>query len=303
MKLTKLLPLLGILISSSHAETLYSHSCKGSPGEIAACHLEIAYHNATTWCGRSESENRAGSLCSGVLLRGTSIQRGKYRAWDIRPEYKGVSFSYLRRDANFGKMAFDYQTGFILFPYDHTPSGLQMLTPKCAFPFDGDTVNRKDYCGQNRNFIQSNPCYTLNPPVNSSEKWINHFEKNNVSTTSGQTACSFMLDESDGHDQFLTFISSRNQLISKLGETKTFNAENEIVMPRWNISDVSGIPIEAFFYLNGSEKGLTVAKKDQLAFYEDSNHKRIVPIIRLTLPKHNKDVASFSYLSNEQAVK
>lgn len=278
-------------------------SCKGSRGEIAVCHLNLAYHNMTDWCGHNAGENRNAALCSGILLRGVTLpqQRGPYHAWDIRPTYAGVSFSYLRKDQQFGSLAYSYQEGFIVNPYDHTPSDKVGTELKCSFPFDGDSVNRLGHCGQDRNYKESNPCFTLTPQIRSAANWSDHFEKYAGKPDSGVHACGFMLDGSDAREQFRVSLRSRNDYISR--HPAAFNSENEVVLAPWNPRMPKQIPIEAFFYLQGSSAGLEGARNEQKDFYEATDHQEKVPIISLELPRSNSGEAHFTFNISDQIVK
>ncbi|WP_434086437.1 hypothetical protein [Photorhabdus laumondii] len=82
-------------------------------------------------------------LCSGVILRGT-IHSNDYKFWQPSPssiKSGGVSFSYLRKDAKFKRLAYGYKNGFIIFPEHIAPEDRVDFSVLCAFPIDGYTRN------------------------------------------------------------------------------------------------------------------------------------------------------------------
>lgn len=294
--------LMTVMLSGLSFPSLAVDGCQGSRGEIAVCHLNLAYHNQTDWCGHHAGENRHAALCSGILLRGiTSPQkRGPYHAWDIRPTYAGVSFSFLRKDQQFGRLAYSYQAGIIVNPYDHTPAGKTRVEMKCAFPFDGDSVNRRDFCGQDRDYTESNPCYSLTPKVTTPASWREHFEQYKGKPESGMHACGFMLDGPDAREQLRVSMQSRNEYLAHHPEA--FDSENEVVLKPWNPRMPKQIPLEAFFYLQGSSEGLDSARSDQQEFYDATDHQERVPIIQLQLPTSNTGEAHFSFHTADQKI-
>ncbi|WP_141668122.1 MULTISPECIES: hypothetical protein [unclassified Burkholderia] len=305
------------LSQSSFAAT---DSCKSerNKGEVARCHIELAYKNATAGCTHPDGSTVMSGACSGVVIRATDT---KTKDGEGHPVWSyidrgGVSFSYLRMDSNFKSFAYGHVNGFIIYPVDHTPSGKAPAAIKCAFPFDGDTVNRinlsdrlMSMCGMNRHFEESRPCKDLSPQIKSDQGWYGHYKKFATASefpnvpSSAAHSCGFVLDGSDrdGVDAFNTFINSRNYAINENNaDGAYFNAENEVVVKQWDLNKVSDIPIEAFFYQAGSPEGLKSAQINQMDYYKAAGDP--VPIIKITLPNDNKGAAKFEYSGDDQAV-
>lgn len=294
--------LISLLSEYSYAEGSDT-PCTGNIGEIAACHLNKAYNSTPASC----SSGSFAGLCSGVVLRATALHsERKHRSWDIPPQNSGVSFSYLRKDSNFGQLAYDHKSGFIFTPVDRTPPGQTKVHIRCGFPFDGDTIKRSGMCGQNRQYIESKPCDQLSPPVVTSEQWVNQFIRHNSMPDSDRYSCGFTLEKgiSTSPAAFLAMLKSRNDLIRKYkSDPAYFISENELVLAKWEPENVNAIPIEAFFYIAGSQAGLESAQADQEDFYNDSNKQRVIPVIEIKLPITNDDTAKFNYYNRDQKIK
>lgn len=293
-----LVSLLITLISGAFYAVADDH-CSGSTGEIAACHLNKAYNNTAAEC---HSGSPAG-LCSGVIFRGVTLHSKRtHRAWSIRPDYAGASFSYLRKDAGFSRLAYEYQSGFIFYPVDHTPAGQTKVHILCGFSFDGDTVNRTGMCGQDRQHTESQPC----PPGMTGTQWAANFEKYGSDPATDHHSCGFVLQKGapGTKEAFQAMLEARNILIGR--HPDYFKDENELVLDKWateTVKDVQSIPIEAFFYIAGSSDGLQSAQADQKDFYQDSGNTRIIPVISMKLPASAREEAVFTYSSADQVVR
>ncbi|MFK0314312.1 hypothetical protein ACIQUF_24175 [Pseudomonas sp. NPDC090233] len=87
-------------------------------GEATAAALTEQYMDTTPRCNNSDTQ--PAFLCSGVIIRVTTYS-DDYESWDPSPMAKkkrAVSFSYLRKDQNFGLFAYSRPNanGFIFYP-------------------------------------------------------------------------------------------------------------------------------------------------------------------------------------------
>jgi len=76
-------------------------------GAEVAAELTAQYNDKRADCG---AVNRPAFLCSGILFRGT-VPSDAYHSWNPSPISQtrgGVSFSYLRADAKFDRLAYGY---------------------------------------------------------------------------------------------------------------------------------------------------------------------------------------------------
>jgi len=269
-----------------------------SAGEKTLCYIRYDYSNTPSRC--NESDNEPGVLCSGVVFRGTDddLNRGYY-SWNPSPASVtsgGVSFSYLRKDSKFSKVAYNYETGFIFYPVNFTPSTKDnTIKILCGFPLDGWTNNRSDKgCGEQSSRPSSRPC--ADQGINNASDWydINH----SASGQNGRYICGFTLYSPDNTinttKQFDAMIKS--QILLK---GNSFNEQNELRLATWE-QNKSDIPLEAFFYHEGSSNGLKSSQKDQREFYEQFN--AVIPIIEIAFPATINDDVVFDYKESDQVV-
>lgn len=108
-------------------------------GQETADLMNSNYEKVVDNCG---SPSRPAFLCSGILFRGTDPDTS-YNSWDPSPasvKSGGVSFSYLRKDAKYSKLAYSYLNGFVFYPYSYAPNGKNTnLDVMCMFPIDAAT--------------------------------------------------------------------------------------------------------------------------------------------------------------------
>ncbi|MFL6536123.1 MAG: hypothetical protein ACJ8G8_22670, partial [Pseudomonas sp.] len=83
---------------------------------------------------------------------------------------------------------------------------------------------------------------------------------------------------------------------------QVFNEHNEIIIKTWPQNIPNTLPILAFFYIDGYPKGLDEAKYNQRDFYNSTNPKILIPIIRLTPASSLNGKASFAYIATDQAI-
>lgn len=264
-----------------------------SPPPQVITDLTNQYKNVVSECG---SENSPDFLCSGVLIRAT-VASADYHSWDPSPASitsGGVSFSYLRKDAKFNSLAYGYTNGFIIYPGNDAPSGKIALSVLCSFPIDADTDNRSDAgCGEYQSNTASRACQIQG--IFTAQAWAQHYSDNG---SSHSLQCGFGLDSrytniADAFSQTLQSMS----LIS----TESFSQQNELRIATWESGIPTQLPLQAFFYLNGSAAGLQGAQHDQSDYYTQTAGM-VLPIVRVTLPQSSAQDVTFTYSASDQVV-
>lgn len=271
----------------------------GAQSTHTASDLTDRYYNTAADCG---GPSRPAFLCSGVIFRGTRYSTA-YHSWDPSPtsvRTGGVSFSYLRADARFQNLAFNYHNGYTVYPIFGAPSWAMDFNFVCAFPLDGATDARTDQgCGRRTDDTtnRSAPCQSIG--ILSAEQWLSSYQPHNSST--GFRACGFTVADHTNPPQgtayaFQQVIRAMNQLGAvSLGQ------QNEMRAATWAQGIGDKLPIESFFYLaDAGDQALLDARGDQADYYRTTG--RFVPVIRMTLPTANKN-ATFHYVDADQAIK
>lgn len=232
-------------------------------------------------------------LCSGIVLRGTKTSSA-YHSWDPSPsavETGAVSFSFLRKDSEFGAFAVGYQNGFIFAPYLSTEGKVKPAV-LCAFPIDASTYRRDQRgCGSYETYpVKSAPCQKQG--IRKAEGWRSSFTR--VAGANGKfTQCGFDVTGEDSAGAFLESIKAMKYAPSFVGA----NPENELRIETWKSGIPDKLPIEAFFY---SGDALASARHDQRDFYDQTGI--VVPIVRITLPSSPAADTVFAYRAQDQAV-
>lgn len=258
-------------------------------GEQVAENLHSKYNKMNTACNNSSSP---AYNCSGIELRGTD-HSSSYFAWNPSPASVtsgGVSFSYLRADSKYSKLAYGYENGFFIYPNNDKPDGKIALDVLCSFPIDAGTENRADAgCGMYTGKSESVQCQLQG--ITDANGWYNHYVQYGRSHAS---QCGFGLTDkySNVADAFYQTIKSMATISSE-----SINEQNELRIATWSQNIPTELPIQAFFYLNDS--GLSDAQADQTDFYNQTNGM-FVPIIKLTLPASQSTDAIFTYDPNVQ---
>ena len=255
--------------------------------------LTESFSNTAADCGGVENPAHR---CTGILLRGTNHFSTSYHVWDPSPssvQSGGVSFSYLRKDAKFSKLAYSYGTGMLFYPQDMAPEDKITLNILCAFPIDAATNGRSAAgCGQYSGDSAGKPCQSQG--ITTHTEWYNHYVQYGRSHTS---QCGFGLDTaqySDTADAFYQTLLSMADIASE-----SFNQQNELRIATWAQGIPTQLPLQAFFYLNGNSTALSDAQKNQQDFYNETNGMYI-PVINVTLPKSATDNVIFSYQPADQ---
>jgi hypothetical protein len=245
-----------------------------------AADLTARYYDTKRDCG---SSTRPAFLCSGVLIRGTRYSTA-YHSWDPSPtslKDGGISFSYLRKDSKFDKLAFGYNNGVIFYPIFGAPKGKMDPEYICAFPLDGGDP-------------YTQPCQSWG--VLTGAEWYTGFT-NGAFKGSGFLACGFTVDDhKNPKGGTANGFSAVIDAMKLLGQ-KSFTDQNEIRANTWTAGQGKVLPIEAFFYI---KDGLPNARNDQIDFQRTTG--LWVPVIRLTLPATMNDEAKFNYIDADQAM-
>ncbi|WP_213939430.1 halovibrin HvnC [Pseudomonas sp. dw_612] len=269
-------------------------------GPEVAAQLNTLYGRRFTNCNNSDSQ--PAFLCSGVTLRVTvKDPAGVYKVWDPSPTSVasgGVSFSYLRADSNFGRLAWGNTNGLIFYPIFEAPVDKIDVDYLCAYPMDGWNWHRTSPCGIHASYpSQSGPCQNSNIII--AEQWMTLW--NSSPSNQNIRQCSFDIrDERNtlAGPAFYQFVRAKGLL----GATG-FGEQNEIVIKTWPAGRPNTLPLMAFFYVQGGPStALADAQYNQRDFYNSTNPRITVPIIRLTMATSAAGTANFSYIQADQVV-
>lgn len=272
-------------------------------GITVAAQLNTLYGRKFANCNNSNSQ--PAFLCSGVTLRVTvKDPANQYKVWDPSPtsiKSGGVSFSYLRADTNFGRLAWGYGNGFILYPIFEAPADKIDLDYLCSYPMDGWTWHRSQtsVCVPHRDYpVQSQLCH--NAGVTTAEQWLAVWNISGGNPNLRQ--CGFDITDDRNALAAPAFYQSLRAK-SLLGATG-FNGHNETIIKTWTPGSPNTFPIMAFFYIYGGTdtKPLADAQYNQRDFYNSTNPKIVVPIIRLTPANSPTGVATFTFVAADQVV-
>ena len=264
-------------------------------GQFLVQRLRLRYADPSLDCG---SDNKPSLQCSGILLRGTSLNTGTtYNAWDPSPtaiRVGGISFSYLRSDFKMYRLAYDYVKGFIFYPALSTPPDKTIIETLCFFPIDGASDNRANRgCGiYNDQSPISVPCNEQN--IHTAEQWFKHYND----YPKGKYRCSFDISNTSPTPSAPAFEEGlkAGQLVFKEHYNKV--APSDVKMVTWVNTPAQQLPIEAFFYTDNT--GITSIQKDQKIFFDQTG--TVLPIIKITLPATLGQDATFEYLESDQAI-
>ncbi|KNH43103.1 hypothetical protein [Pseudomonas lini] len=271
-------------------------------GPAIATQLNTLYNRKFPNCNKSDSQ--PAFLCSGVTLRVTvKDPNNTYKVWDPSPPSEksgGVSFSYLRADANFGRLAWGHGNGYILYPIFEAPADKIDLDYLCSYPMDAWTWTRSStaVCVAHPTYpTQSQACQ--NAGVTSAEQWKSVWDLPGGNPF--QRQCGFDIkDDRNALAGPAFYQSLRGKAL--LGATG-FSEQNEVLIKTWTAGRPNVFPIMAFFYIaGGTNAGLADAQYNQRDFYNSTNPKVVVPIIRLTPATSATGIATFAYAATDQVV-
>ncbi|MGF6456288.1 halovibrin HvnC [Pseudomonas frederiksbergensis] len=270
-------------------------------GPAIATQLNTLYNRTFSNCNNSDSQ--PAFLCSGVTLRVTlKDPANTYKVWDPSPqsiESGGVSFSFLRADANFGRLAWGYGNGYILYPILEAPTDKIDLDYLCSYPMDAYTWFRSEVCGPHKDYpVQSQLCQ--NAGVTTASQWLSVW--NIAGGNPYERQCGFDIrDERNslaGPALYQSLLAK-----SQLGAIG-INEPNEVIIRTWTAGQPNKLPIMAFFFIAGGTdpKPLADAQYNQRDFYNATIPKIVVPIIRLTPANSATGIATFTYVAADQSV-
>jgi len=277
---------------------------QGTPSVLAgqqiADQLNVLYNRKVPNCNNSNSQ--PAFLCSGVTLRVTTKDPANvYKVWDPSPTavaHKGVSFSYLRADDNFGKLAWGNANGLIFYPIFESPTDKIDVNYLCSYPMDAWGWYRTSACGHHASYpTLSNACQDAG--ITTAAQWKTAWDDS--PSDHNRRQCFF--DIRDERNALAGPAFYQSILAKGLLGTTGFNEQNEIVIEPWQAGSPNTLPLMAFFYVEGSApQNLADARYNQQDFYNSTNPRITVPIIRLTLPNTAAGVANFSYNAADQVV-
>lgn len=291
-----------LTILSTTAALAYAGMIPGAyagAGEDAASLMTTYYSKKVKDCG----VDRPAYLCSGLLIRGT--QHGdSYKAWNPSPgsvKNGGVSFSYLRTDAKYDRLAYQMQNGYVISPPDATSAKELKVNVLCFYPLDALTDSRTDQgCGDHADTPEVEKMCNMTG-IDSAQKWLNQFNgfpasKNQV--TARRRSCGYDVKVSLGKEAVTNF-NTVLEAMGLMGDT-SFRKQNEIRLNTWEQNKQDSLPIIAFIYTN--YRGLASARLDQRDLYNSSSDKRWIPIVHVTLPTVPTLDAKFTYDLKDQDI-
>ncbi|MET1070108.1 MAG: halovibrin HvnC [Pseudomonas prosekii] len=269
-------------------------------GQAVATQLTTLYGRKFANCNKSDSQ--PAFLCSGVTLRVT-VKDPAYKVWDPSPvsvKSGGVSFSYLRADANFGRLAWGYGNGYILYPIFEAPADKIDLDYLCSYPMDAWGWHRSatQVCGPSAGYpAQSQRCHSANVTI--AEQWLAVWKL--PGTQQNLRQCGFDITDVRNTLSGPAFYQSvrAKSLMAEPG----FVEHNEVIIKTWTAGRPNTFPIMAFFYIaGGTNAGLADAQYNQRDFNNSTNPKIVIPIIRLTPANSSTATATFAFVAADQVV-
>ncbi|HBI09047.1 MAG TPA: HvnC protein [Franconibacter pulveris] len=291
-----LLKITVIILLAALASFNFSEAAQTNGPDIAKA-ITNSYNSTPADCGSSA---QPAYLCSGVFIRGTDVYSDQYHTWDPSPasqESGGVSFSWLRKDAKFNKLAYSYNNGYIFYPFMNAPADkTTSIDVLCIWPIDAASEYRSDSgCGPSSQYpTQSGPCQQQN--IFTAEQWYDHYlegGRSHLYQCGFETRSNSVYDRADGYYQAIRSMA----LISD----ESFNEQNELRLATWAQGMQRTLPIEAFFYISGTS-GLSSAQNNQLDLLRSTDNAVWVPVIELKLPASPAEEAQFIFNDDDQAV-
>lgn len=270
-------------------------------GPTVQRHLQSRYAERVTGCTGGSGNVFPAFLCSGILMRATGTSVGYY-PWNPKPGSGGVSFSWLRGDANF--MGSWHVNGFIVLPQFYADNfNYEHLYIDCAFAVDGWTWYRSQGgCGPTTAYpVISDACHTRNIST-AAAFWATY----QPYAWNQQAICGFSMKK-DRPEARQTFM----EVVALMKNFNSFTIWNELVVHEWAQNLHRTLPIEAFYYVANPVRcqevpcpawtvGRDGARKDQKDFRALSG--RWVPVIRMTMPASVTVSANFEYRVEDQGV-
>lgn len=273
-------------------------------GAATAAYLTTLYGRQLANC--NEVDSKPAFLCSGVMFRVTDKDpNNTYKVWDPSPtsiKNGGVNFSYLRADTNFDKFAWDKtnSNGYILYPVLERPANTDQLKVLCSYPMDSYGWHRSAtaVCVAHPSYPNSGHCQDAG--ITTGEQFKNAWSS--APGDQNRRQCDFDVRDERNRLAGPAFYQSLRAK-SLLGATG-FSQWNDILVKTWAAGKPNALPILAFFYspAKNDPKALADAQYNQRDFYNSTNPKIVVPIIRVALPTVLTGKATFTYVAADQAI-
>lgn len=282
--------------------------CWATPVMAQHTGADITGDYNTTSSGQCAGAGTPAFLCDGVLIRVTQ-HSDQTHAWDPTPDERtsgGISFSYLRTDASFNRLAGNGAHGYIVYPMYRAPAWAMTIQFLCAFPLPGQTEDRTaNGCGARTDDTSGASAPCQNNGVTTGEQWVARYQPKDG--TGGYRACGFDVAyrstvPGGTANAFNQMIAAMNLLNTpSAGSNISFNVQNELRAQAWTMDQGYKLPIQAFFYTeSGSQSGLKDAQADQKDFF--TWFSRFVPIVKVGLPPALGQKATFNFYDDDQAV-
>ncbi|RON69572.1 halovibrin HvnC [Pseudomonas fluorescens] len=273
-------------------------------GAATAAYLTTLYGRQLANC--NEVDSKPAFLCSGVMFRVTDKDpNNTYKVWDPSPtsiKNGGVNFSYLRADTNFDKFAWDKtnSNGYILYPVLERPANTDQLKVLCSYPMDSYGWHRSAtaVCVAHPSYPNSGHCQDAG--ITTGEQFKNAWSS--APGDQNRRQCDFDVRDERNRLAGPAFYQSLRAK-SLLGATG-FSQWNDILVKTWAAGKPNALPILAFYYspAKNDPKALADAQYNQRDFYNSTNPKIVVPIIRVALPTVLTGKATFTYVAADQAI-
>lgn len=125
-------------------------------------------------------------------------------------------------------------------------------------------------------------------------------EKHYQSTSGSKSEHQCSFDVRDGSSS-TSYNFAQGLAAMKLISDESMHIQNEVRASLWQDDIGDELPIQAFFYLEGSKSvGLKEAKSYQEDYYNTTGIA--IPVIKLTLPNKPSEDAKFKFSRKEQAI-
>jgi len=151
---------------------------------------------------------------------------------------------------------------------------------------DANADRRKGHgCGINFIDKSKKGVHCRKQNINSLDKWKTQYEQimKSRDTNFVTRQCAFDMTIESAADDFIISIEA-NKYLQSMSRRYAYR-NNELRMRAWNEMNANKIPIEAFFYIIGSNNGKTYAENYQDQFYSQGGGT--VPIVGIQLPSAN----------------
>lgn len=265
-------------------------------GPSTLLRMQARYASQQPNCGGSP--DIAAYRCSGLIIRGTNASANDpYHFWNPSPNDQadgGVSFSFLRTDTKFARLAYRYSHGYVLHPPDFSPAWTRPGVPTfpCAYPVEGSTNARTSPCGPHASYADSGPCQLQG--ITTAEAYFAHYSLYPPGEQADQHQCAILLDATDGHARMFEVFPEAQALIGK----PAFDVPNELVADTWP-QDRGDLPIEALVYTPGVAGALDASRFEQKDLYLATG--QLAPIMRITFPASQDDQVLLEYVDEDRS--